>query len=126
MISYRDILFRRWKNKPKDMHLRIEYTRYRNKVNKYINREKNNYRKQEIIACKKDIKKIWGKVNSWLGKNKTSLDEVIGKYLGRKYDKKTICDRFSTTFTQEIVSIKHNCTIKFLDRATYVKECNDV
>lgn len=124
MLDRRDALFRTWKSTPKSLSLRLEYTRYRNRVNTLINVARNEYRQKQITNCSGDFRKIWSNINSWLGRTKTSLDSVIMKYLGKSDNLKSICSKFSNTFTQEIQGIKHNCDVKFLQRDTYVKQAN--
>lgn len=121
MISLRDKLFKKWKTKPSDMNLRLQYNRYRNRVNKYIFRAKNTYRKEEILKCKKNIRNIWSKINTWTGREKLGGDATILRYLGKIEATEVICNKFSETFTKEILSIKHDCNNKFLVRSQYIK-----
>lgn len=121
MIEHRDNLFRLWKSDCSNMNLRLEYTKYRNKVNKIVNLAKNKHKQSEIIKCEGDVKKMWFCINKWLGRKKCNLDQTIQKYLGKTENMENVCNNFSKTFTQEIQQIKHNCNIKFLDRNTYVK-----
>ena len=67
MIGIRDRLFRNCKNKPEDMNLGRQYNRFRNRLNKCINKAKNKYRQEEIKKCKKNIIKMWTKINLWKG-----------------------------------------------------------
>lgn len=84
MIGIRDKLFKNWKNKPDHMNLRKQYNKFRNRLNKYINKAKSKYRQElEIKNCKKNISKIWTKINSWIDNEKRSVDSVILKYLGK-------------------------------------------
>lgn len=124
MLERRDNLFRAWKSMPSSMIKRLEYTKYRNKVNKIINAAKNKHRQEEIAKCNGDFRKIWGNINTWLGRNKSNLDSVIMRYLGKTDSLENICTNFATTFTQEIQNIKHKCKDKFLDRNSYVKKSN--
>lgn len=123
MLMRRDYLFRVWKASPNSMTKRLEYTRFRNKVNKMVNNAKNKYRQSEIQKCNGDYRKIWANINSWLGRSKNSLDSVILKYMGKKDSMYNICTNFAQTFTREIQNIKHVCDTTFLDRNTYVKQC---
>lgn len=122
MIVKRDELFRVWKASPNNMNKRLEYTKYRNKVNKLINIARNKYRRQEIKECQNDYKKIWNTINSWLGRIKLNVDEVVLRYLGKSDNVHNICTRFSETFTKEILCIKHTCDVKFLVRDSYVNK----
>lgn len=122
MLCIRDELFRKWKSKPNCMSIRLEYTKYRNKVSKLINVAKNKNRQEQLRKCNNDAKKIWCNINSWLGREKPRLDDVILKYLGQKDNLENVCSKFSETFTEEIHNIKHNCDKKFLKRKEYVKE----
>jgi hypothetical protein len=124
MISRRDELFRKWKACPKNVCLRLEYTRHRNRTNKLINTAREKFRKKQILDCKGDYRKIWSTINGWLGNKKENIDNVIMKYLGRTDSVRNICTNFARTFTEEIAKIKHHCNYKFLDRATYVSQCN--
>lgn len=81
MIQNKDSLFRKWKSMPINNNYRLEYTKYRNKVQKLINKAKNNYKKNDICNCKGDMRKIWGKINQWIGKNKSSVDTIIERYM---------------------------------------------
>ncbi|KAG7300160.1 hypothetical protein JYU34_015709 [Plutella xylostella] len=121
LMEQRDELFRTWKSAPNNMNNRLTYTKFRNKVNKLINAARNKFRQNEIVKCEGDFRKIWANINKWLGRNKTNLDNVIMKYLGKSDSLHNISDKFSNTFTQEINNIKHNCNKKFLDRDCYVK-----
>ncbi|KAF9787706.1 hypothetical protein SFRURICE_003191 [Spodoptera frugiperda] len=124
MISTRDKFFRYWKDKPEDMTLRIQYTKYRNRVNKCINKAKNKYCQEVIKNCNKNVRKIWEKINSWIGRQKKSVDSVILKYLSKSESTINICNKFSSMFTKEILDIKHVCSHKFLDRSNYVNNSN--
>ncbi|XP_061724268.1 uncharacterized protein LOC133530373 [Cydia pomonella] len=124
MINHRDELFRIWKHNPKNMGLRLDYTRYRNKVNKVIDFAKNKFRQNEIQKCEGDFRKIWGNINNWLGRTTGNVDSTIMKYLGKTDNLENICNKFSNTFTQEILDIKHTCTQKFLSRNSYVIKCD--
>lgn len=120
VLNRRDYLFRMWKQSPKDMNRRLEYTRFRNKANKLVNEAKYKYRQAEIKKCSGDYRKIWANINSWLGRGKANLDSVILGYLGKQKDMYTICTNFAKTFTSEIKNIKHKCNLTFLDRKTYI------
>lgn len=122
MMDYRDNLFRKWKSNPNNVNNRLDYTRFRNKVNKCINKAKNIYRQTVIRNCQNDCRKIWVNINNWLGRTKTNLDSVIEKYLGKTERMEHICTNFSKTFTEEIHNIKHKCNKKFLKRSDYVNE----
>lgn len=124
MLVKRDTLFRAWKMSPHIMNKRLEYTKFRNRVNKLINAAKNKHRKSEILNCKGDYRKIWSNINNWLGRVKSSLDSIIIKYLGKTENVYNICCEFTKTFTKEILTIKHVCNIKFLDRRSYVTKNN--
>lgn len=47
MMEIKDSLFRKWKTDPSNNNFRLEYTKYRNKVQKSINKAKNNYKKKD-------------------------------------------------------------------------------
>ncbi|KAG7299269.1 hypothetical protein JYU34_017830 [Plutella xylostella] len=123
-IYYRDQLFRKWKDNPKCMSLRLEYTKFRNKLNKSIQAAKNKFRQEELKKCNNDAKKVWSHINSWLGREKPKLDDVILKYLSGTDSLVNICNNFTGTFTEEIHNIKHNCNEKFLKRDKYVRPSN--
>lgn len=123
-LKYRDSLFRIWKSAPNNMNNRLIYTRYRNKVNKLVNIAKNKYRQNQIEKCYNDFRKIWSIVNTWTGKQKTRVDDVIIKYLGKTDTILNICNKFSNVFTGEIQKIKHNCDNYLLDRSSYVTPSN--
>ncbi|KAI5632971.1 reverse transcriptase (RNA-dependent DNA polymerase) domain-containing protein [Phthorimaea operculella] len=124
MIERRDFLFRRSKSAPQNMCYRLEYTRYRNKLNKRINCAKNQYRRELIEKCNMDLRKMWCHKNQWLGRTKISTDDVVLQHLGTGTSVEKICENFSNTFTQEIENIKHQCNCKFLDRASYAIQSN--
>lgn len=119
MISHKDNLFKKWKNNPTNQVYRREYNKWRNKANKEINRAKNNHKKTLILEAGTNIKKIWDYINKWLGKEKKSVDEIIVRHMGKNDEIKTICEKFSNTFSNEIDSIKHKCDKQFLDRNSY-------
>lgn len=121
MLLERDRLFAIWKNEPTNMLKRINYTRYRNKCSKTLAKSKNYYDKKSILDCDKNIKKLWEKINTLLGKTRQSLDSKILNNMKGQGNEKDICNRFSKTFTEEIEDIKHNCNVKWLNRNTYVK-----
>ena len=122
MIDRKNVLFRLWKADSTNSNMRLQYTKYRNTVNRAINKARNIYRQQEIKLSNGDFRKIWGHINAWLGRKKASIDETIKKHLGRTDTLYNICTKFSNTFTQEIVKIKHNCNKKFLNRNSYVRK----
>lgn len=124
IIKRRDELFQRWKSAPNIMSHRLDYTRYRNRVNKIIDNEKNKYRQSILDKCNGDFRKIWSNINEWLGKTKGSIDGTIMKYLGRENDVESICNNFSKTFTEEIDRIKHKCDRIFLERDSYTVKNN--
>lgn len=121
MITERDRLFESWSNDAKNMIKRLQFTRYRNKCCKAITKCKNKYDKQSILDCNKNIKKIWDKINTMMGKEKQSLDSIILSNM-EESNEKAICDKFANTFTTEIEQIKHTCNDKWLDRDNYVQE----
>lgn len=123
MLVRRDYLFKVWKSDSTNMNKRLQYTKFRNKLNKLIIEAKNKYRQMEITNCKGDFRKIWANINYWLGRSKTSLDDIVLRYLGKTESISQICTNFSKTFTEEIRGIKHNCNTYFLDRQEYVKPC---
>lgn len=59
---------------------RLLYTKYRNKMNSFINNTKNNYIKNEICKNYRNPKKVWDIVNTLCGKIINSIDEIILKY----------------------------------------------
>lgn len=124
MIDRKNELFRKWKSLPKNMNFRLEYTRYRNKTNKYINKIKDAYKRGELKQCNGNIRKIWQKVNNWLGRETNNIDNVIKKYLGKNNDILHICNSFGKSFATEIIDIRHDCSVKLLDRSGYVNECD--
>lgn len=121
MLLRRDNLFREWKSTPNNNTRRLEYTRFRNKVNKVIFKTRDKFRQEEIQKCNGDPKKIWDKINSWTGRKKANIDNIIKRYFGGKDTMYNVCSKFADTFTEEIISIKHNCSVKLLDRNKYVK-----
>lgn len=128
MINKKDLLFRQWKSNPNNNNLRLLYTKFRNMTQKFINRAKNNYKKQVIKNCNGDMRKIWKNINSWLGKSNLSIDSVIEKYMLKSNNRSlvNICNNFCDTFTGEVEVIKlsHKCNKELLNRQDYVKECN--
>lgn len=124
MLLRRDWLYRDWKEAPKNNTKRLHYTRFRNKVNKLIFKARNRFRQEEIKKCKRDPKKIWEKINSWTGRKKANIDNIIKRYFGDTDSMYNICSHFADTFTNEIISIKHYCSVKLLDRSKYVKVSN--
>lgn len=58
LTEQRDYLFRQWKASPKNAIRKLEYIKFRNKVNKLIYVAKNNNRKTEILKCGNDFRKI--------------------------------------------------------------------
>jgi hypothetical protein len=103
MLLMRDKLFKKWKSSPNDMNLRLQYNKYRNRVNKCINKAKNKSRQEELKQCKNNSRKIWEKINLWTGTEKLSIDSIIQKHLGKNDSIINICNKFSQTFTQEIL-----------------------
>lgn len=124
LIEAKDTLFRKWKSQPRNMRLRLEYTKARNKLNKMVNIARNMFKQEEIKSCKGDIRKIWQNINKWLGRNKTSIDKVIIKYMCLNNNVQNVCNQFCDTFTHEIETIKHKCSQVFLERAEYVTDSN--
>ncbi|XP_047025545.1 uncharacterized protein LOC124642082 [Helicoverpa zea] len=122
LIKERDRLFKVWCNDPKNMIKRLEYTKYRNKCYKTITKCSNEYDKQSIINCNKNIKKIWDRINILLGNSKQSLDTVILSNMQAQGSTKDIADGFATTFDEEIQQIKHICNDKWLSRHSYVQK----
>lgn len=90
MIQKRDRLFNIWCNEPKNMINRLNYTKYRNKCSKAIFKSKVEYDKKSILDCNKNIKKIWDKINSLLGNEKQSIDNLILTNMGNKGSPKYI------------------------------------
>lgn len=127
MLEIKDALFRKWKANPKNMSLRLEYTKYRNKANKAVNVARNIHRRQELINCNGDMRKVWECANKWLGRKKLNVDDVIQKYLLSSDQKlESVCNNFCYTFTNEIglLKQKHLCNRLFYERCEYVKESN--
>ncbi|XP_049886501.1 uncharacterized protein LOC126380976 [Pectinophora gossypiella] len=118
----RDRLFKIWSNEPKNMIKRLNYTTYRNKCMKTCLKRRNEYDKQCILDCNKNIKKIWDKLNSLLGNDKQSLDDIITKSMNNQSNLTDICNNFAATFSDEIEDIKHICNDTWLDRDTYVSK----
>lgn len=127
-IRKKDSLFRKWKSRPNNNNYRLEYTKQRNYTNKLINRARNEHRKLNLIKCKGDMRKIWSHINGWLGRNNLSIDNVVERYMlnTNANSTKQVCDGFCDTFTTEIDKIKsqHICSELFLNRDSYVNECN--
>lgn len=125
-IIHKDNLYKQWRSCPNDMAKRLEYTRYRNKTFKLLNKSKNLHRKELLKQCKGNSKKVWEHINNWLGRNKKSLDEVIMQHMGTKLDIQSICANFAHTFATEVVQLKaeHNCNTKLLNRQNYSKTVN--
>lgn len=119
MINKRDYLYRKCKNSPNNPVFRLEYTRYRNKTNKHINITKNAFHKNVINSLNGNPRKLWDEINNLIGKPKQNLDKIILQHMGNQGDTKFLCDKFATTFVNEIKDIRHNCTTKFLDRNMY-------
>ncbi|KAG7301198.1 hypothetical protein JYU34_014070 [Plutella xylostella] len=123
-ILHKDRLYKKWRDKPSDMVRRLEYTKFRNKTSKLINKSQNNYKKSLLLKYRGNSKKIWKCINEWLGRNKRSLDEVILQYMGTQYDLPTICSNFAHTFANEVLELKskHNCNTSLLNREDYTSE----
>lgn len=120
MIKERDRLFHIWSEEPRNMLKRLNYTKYRNKCQKAINKSKNIFDKNSIYQCNKNIKKVWERINSMLGNTKKSLDNTILSNISMQGSVKDICNKFADTFSKEIYDIKHNCNKKWLERNSYV------
>lgn len=105
-LALKDRLYHKWKNKPYDMVLRLEYTRCRNITFKLINKAQNNFKKCLIKECKNDYRKVWEYINKWLGSDKKSVDEVILKYMGEECDVPMICKKFNKTYANDIKALK--------------------
>jgi hypothetical protein len=114
-IRDRDCLYKRWKNCNnilKETH-RATYIKYRNSVRKMIRKAKFNFFKREFEKTIGDIKSSWQKINLILGKKKKkSVDEVISSYLGTKFSDKDIASKFAESFIDEVIKLKHECSIK--------------
>lgn len=123
LIARRGELHRKSNNCPKNMNYRLQYTQFRNRVNKIINTAKNKYRSKKILDCQSDMRKIWAEVNTWLGRNRTNVDEVIKRHFSHKEPILDTCNNFCNTFTNEIQQIKHNCNVGLLDRSSYINPC---
>ncbi|CAH2108185.1 unnamed protein product [Euphydryas editha] len=122
MITERDGLFTLWSYDPKNMVKRLAYTKDRNKCKKLINNCNNDFVKQSIINCNKNIRKIWEKINVILGKEKKSLNSIILNNMSNQGDAENICNGFAATFDEEIQRIQHVCNVKLLKRNDYVKQ----
>ncbi|XP_047024633.1 uncharacterized protein LOC124633450 [Helicoverpa zea] len=121
MIKEKDRLFELWSNEPKNMLKRLNYTKFRNKCQKAIVKSKNIYDKKSILECNKNIKKIWERINTMLGNNKQSVDDLIISNMNGQDSVIDISNNFASTFDREIEEIKHKCQDIWLDRKTYVK-----
>lgn len=120
MIEEKDRLFNVWCNEPKNMLKRLNYTRYRNRCQKAINKSKNIYDTNSIIDCKNNIKKLWEKINSLIGNTKPSLDSLIISNMDSSISISEVCNKFAITFTEEIEKIKHQCNETWINRKEYV------
>ncbi|CAG4939201.1 unnamed protein product [Parnassius apollo] len=78
------------------------------------------YDKQSILDCNKNIKKLWDKINSLLGNERKSLDDLILSNMRNQGSVKEICDKFADNFLSEVDLIRHTCTEKWLVRDNYV------
>jgi len=74
-IIYRDKL-KRELHKNFSMQLSNQYKKYRNTLNKLIQKEKNNYYKQKIIDSANDYKKVWGFINELTGSKKNTSKNI--------------------------------------------------
>lgn len=127
MMEHKDRLFKIWKSDPNSQTKRLDYTNYRNKVHRLINAAKNAEKRKEVKNCNGDMRRLWNKLNSWLGRSKLSTDDVIKKYLLREnITLEHVCNNFCQTFTGEIEQLKskHICNNNFFDRHSYVHSCN--
>ncbi|KAG7310995.1 hypothetical protein JYU34_003848 [Plutella xylostella] len=125
-IAHKDKLYRLWKACPNNMAKRLEYTRYRNKTFKLINKAQNLYKKNLLKKHVGNSKKIWEHINHWLGRSKKSPDEVIIQHMGSQFDIQTICSNFAQTFANEVLLLKsqHTCNSELLKRDDYTKVIN--
>lgn len=122
MVLEVDKLFLIWSNDPKNMVKRLTYTKHRNRCNKLIFKSRNEYDRQNIINCNNNIRKLWDRINTLLGNKKQTLDTLILSNMKDQGSEKQICNKFANTFSNEIISIKHTCGKKFLDRNNYVQK----
>lgn len=122
MIKERDRLFTIWSADPKSMIKRLAYTSYRNKCNKAITKKRNEYDKNCILECNKNIKKMWDRINAMMGNDKKSLDTLILNSMEGQGNVSDICNKFADNFSREISLVKHVCNNKWLNRNDYVSK----
>ena len=113
-IKERDKLFKKHKNNPTNIEYKLQYKRFRNKINKLINRAKNNHYRKKFEETKKDMRSTWKQINEILGKQKNDIDDVLKRNLETDFTPKEIVENLAMTFQQSITSIRHNCNINVL------------
>ncbi|XP_067614497.1 uncharacterized protein [Eurosta solidaginis] len=113
LCKKRDSLYNKWKSNPYDRNIEMQYKKFRNHVNKTINKRKNEYYREKFAACRYDIRKTWQVINELIGRKPISTDEMLSRnFIGGDF--KSICDTFIITFDNGIKQAVHNCDIKTL------------
>lgn len=120
MCKCRDKKFLEMKKDITNSILRLEYNKYRNKVNKKIQKYKNKYYKDMINKNKSNPKLLWQILNKMTGRIVTSVDDVVRKAFSNNItDDRKIADNFDFNFTQSVRKTIHNCSISLLNKNEY-------
>lgn len=122
-IKIRDKAFKKWKSSPSNINYRETYKNLRNKINKEIKIQKNNFHMNRIENYKDDMKKIWKEINSIIGRTVAgNIDDTINKFLGKMFRTEQILAAFVDEFSTGIESVIHKCQRSVIDEGKIDKE----
>lgn len=108
-----DKLFNKWQNNKRNKNYETEYKKFRNLVNKKLNRAKNNYNRIRLLQNKNNVRVTWQIINEITGKEYNNLDTTIIKNF--KTDNiQEISNKFAVNFYSNVQKIIHKCDIQTL------------
>ena len=109
LLKERDRLFKISKNNKSNLKHRDAYKSFRNFVDKQTKLAVKTYYESQLSENGNNVRKTWNLINGALGKNAASVDDTIGRHLGKVFSETDIVENFAKTFVNDVNKVIHEC-----------------